>query len=403
MVDSSEGDAASKKIVIGFANQLQITIKDSSLSSSTSETQVLGAATRALGHIAREHGALVSVFIEYEVTRSLQEWLREKESEARRFAAVLVLRRLAENTPTLFKRYIDKTFFDQLWVGLKDPKAHIRECTALALRACFRIISPSSLVAKQWHGLMFSKARDVLRRSGGIIGLKITKDIPSLHGALLTMLELLDESCAGKFMAPHFHEVWGCINHKAMLEHKDKVVRDSVVALMPLLARFCPASETVAFLRQCVGHLLESTLGRASYARKGSAFVALGRLCLAVEGDLFAVHAREVLVRLRECMSQKSSAIIQQALVCLGALVESMGSSHSMRTIVEAWVGSYRMLLFNGGLSETLLSLLIRLVKLSPKQLPSLRLRLLEELLIVLGCLNASDAASVKSEIADPP
>ena len=392
VVDSSEGDAASKKIVIGFANQLQILIKDASLSSSTNETQVLGAATRALGHIAREHGALVSVFIEYEITRSLQEWLREKESEARRFAAVLVLRRLAENTPALFKRYIDKTFFDQLWVGLKDPKNHIRECTALALRACFRIISPSSLVAKRWYSLMFGKAREVLRRSGGIIGVRITKDTASLHGAMLTLLELLDEKCAGKFMAPHFHEVWGCVNHKAMLGHKEKTVRDSVVALMPLLARFCPASETVGFLRQCVGHLLENTEGKSTHSRRGSAFVALGRLCVAVGGDLFAVHAREVLVRLKECLSQRSSPTVDEALVCLSALVTTMASSHNMRTIVEAWVSSFRMLLFSGGLSETLLDLLVSLVRLSPKQLPPVRLRLLEELLIVLGCLEVGDA-----------
>src|SRR5690242_1687285 len=64
---------------------------------------------QALGHLARAGGSLTADFVEFEVKRAL-EWLQGDRSEQRRHAAVLVLKELAENAPTLFNVHVSPVF-----------------------------------------------------------------------------------------------------------------------------------------------------------------------------------------------------------------------------------------------------------------------------------------------------
>lgn len=64
---------------------------------------------------------MIAECVEFEVKRSL-EWLQERERyEPRRHAAVLVLKELAQNSPTLFYVHVS-SFVDLIWVALRDPK-----------------------------------------------------------------------------------------------------------------------------------------------------------------------------------------------------------------------------------------------------------------------------------------
>lgn len=70
-------------------------------------------ASKALGHLARAGGALTVEFVEFQIKQSL-EWLQVERNERRHLAAVLVLRELAQNTPTLFNVYVDD-FLEHIW------------------------------------------------------------------------------------------------------------------------------------------------------------------------------------------------------------------------------------------------------------------------------------------------
>lgn len=62
-------------------------------------------------------------------------WLdpRVEPSEARRFAAALLLRQMAEQAPAVFNVHV-KAFIDHIWPALRDSKPHIREAAVSALK-----------------------------------------------------------------------------------------------------------------------------------------------------------------------------------------------------------------------------------------------------------------------------
>ncbi len=130
--------------IIRFANYLRMVFSKTNSSSNNSSSdnqkvsETLRLASRALGHLARSGGSLTVDFVEFEVTRAL-EWLQSDRFENRRLAAVLVLKELAENAPTLFYVHVH-TFFTHIWAALRDPDVDIRVCATDALSACLRLI-----------------------------------------------------------------------------------------------------------------------------------------------------------------------------------------------------------------------------------------------------------------------
>lgn len=103
--------------IIRFANYLRKVFQQAPVSA---DTATLVMAAKALGHLARAGGTLTADFVEFEVRRAL-EWLQGDRNEVRRHAAVLVLRQLAQNAPTLFYVHV-ATFFEHIWTALRDPK-----------------------------------------------------------------------------------------------------------------------------------------------------------------------------------------------------------------------------------------------------------------------------------------
>ena len=100
----------------------------------------------------------------------------------------------------------------------------------------------------------------------------------AIHGALLTVGELLSNS--GDFMAPKFAEACDLV-----LKYKDsrnKLVRRTVIALLPRLAQYQPDAFISGYLDTILSHLIES-LKVAS--ERATAFVALGRVALAVTSN----------------------------------------------------------------------------------------------------------------------
>jgi len=122
--------------IIRFANFLRMIFQQPPAST---DPETLVRASQALGHLARAGGTLTADFVEFEVKRAL-EWLQAERYEARRHAAVLVLKVLAENAPTLFYAHVS-TFFENIWVALRDKNVVIRESATKALSACLCLIA----------------------------------------------------------------------------------------------------------------------------------------------------------------------------------------------------------------------------------------------------------------------
>ena len=99
--------------------------------------------------------------MEHEVKRAL-DLLEGDRSEQYRYTAVLVLRELAEHTPTLFNLYVGE-FLDHIWVALRDPKDTIRDAAIRALRACLTLIAKrDNRFRNQWYEKLFSEVQQVL-------------------------------------------------------------------------------------------------------------------------------------------------------------------------------------------------------------------------------------------------
>jgi serine/threonine-protein kinase mTOR len=85
---------------------------------------VLEVAAHAVGVLARACNAEVEV-VEVQFADPAIEWLKDKQHETRRYAAVLVLRELALAAPTvLYDRR--RPFFEDIWLVINDMKENIR-------------------------------------------------------------------------------------------------------------------------------------------------------------------------------------------------------------------------------------------------------------------------------------
>ena len=209
LIDVSFNEASDTQTV-RFANSLRNVFQ---VNLDVCDEEVLRLAARTLGHLARAGGAATSLtadFVDFEVTRAL-EWLREdvgRSAAPRRHAAVLILRELADNAPTLFYQkalmadapgatsrgslaarrgsaapQAEARFFPAIGAALHDAKASVREDAAAALSACLALVAQRK--SKQdWFVQIYEFAQ---------LGFKQNKEA-TVHGSLIIVSELLDHT-----------------------------------------------------------------------------------------------------------------------------------------------------------------------------------------------------------------
>ncbi|CAK9144989.1 unnamed protein product [Ilex paraguariensis] len=102
------------------------------------DPKILVLASEVLGHLARAGGAMTADEVERQLKNAL-EWLGGERVEYRRFAAVLILKEMAENASTVFNVHVPE-FVDAIWAALRDPTLAVRVRAVEALRACLRVI-----------------------------------------------------------------------------------------------------------------------------------------------------------------------------------------------------------------------------------------------------------------------
>ncbi|PSN67313.1 ARM repeat-containing protein [Corynespora cassiicola Philippines] len=352
-----KGDDAGQKTT-RFASYLRNVMRGS-------DTASMVVAARALGRLAKPGGTLTAELVEAEVKGAL-EWLQLERSENRRFAAVLILRELAKNSPTLMYQWIAQ-IFEVIWVALRDPKVLIRESAAEAISACFEIISPRDSSMRQlWFGKVYE---EILK------GFMVNTN-EAIHGSLLTMKELLDKSAMFMNDQKYRETVETVLKYR---EHRDPLVRREVVLIIPILASYSPTEFATKYLHQCMLHL--QGLIRKDRDRD-KAFVAIGQIANAV-GVAIAPYLDGILGFIQEGLAAKArnkSAINEAPIFqCLSMIAAAVGQALSKN--VERLLDP----IFSCGLSDSLFQALVDMAHYVPPCRPIIQEKLLDLLSQILA------------------
>lgn len=276
-----EGDDAAQKTT-RIAGYLRSALR-------SNDNNVLIYAARALGHLAVPGGALTAELVESEIQSAL-EWLRSTERhETRRFAATLVVRELAKNSPTLLYPFVP-TILEFIVKAVQDPKVLIRETAAEAIGACFDILLTRDPTTRDtWHKEMYREAME---------GFK-SNNIELIHGSLLILKELLQRG--GMFMRdPRYREA--CEIVLRLKDHKEARIRSQVVSMIPLLAVYSPMDFAQNYLHKFMIYL-QGQLKKDK--ERNTALIAIGKIAHAVTSAI-APYLDGIIVFVREALSVKA-------------------------------------------------------------------------------------------------
>ncbi|KIW08226.1 uncharacterized protein PV09_01154 [Verruconis gallopava] len=328
------------------------------------DTTAMIVAARALGRLATLGGTVTAELVEAEVKTAL-EYLQTDRQENRRFAAVLTLRELARNSPTLLFQWVQQ-ILEVIWVALRDPKVMIRESAAEAVSACFEIMSARD---QDIRTKTFTKVYEEVIR-----GFQINT-IESIHGSLLTIKELLLKG--NMFMhGPRYKE--SCEFVMRYKDHKDGLIRREVINIIPTLASYAPSEFTSSYLHQCMLHLT-GLIKRDK--DKSAAFVAVGKVAGAV-GSSIAPYLEGILGYIRDTLTAKAkNRSINEAPVfeCLSMISIAVGQALSkyMPTLLDP--------IFACGLSNSLTQALVDMAHYIPPAKQVIQEKLLDLLSQVLS------------------
>ncbi|CAM8904260.1 unnamed protein product [Rhodiola kirilowii] len=353
LIDVPLGENASK--VSKISHYMQVVFEKKR------DHDVLVLASRVLGHLAKSAGALAAEEVEYQVRKAL-DWLRGDRIESRRFAAVLILKEMAENASTVFNVHVSE-FVDAIWVALRDPTLEVREKAVEALRACLRVIEKRETRWRvQWYYRMFEATQDGLSKSA---------PVHSIHGSLLAVGELLRNT--GEFMMSRYREVAEIVLR--YLEHRDPLVRLSITSLLPRIAHFLRDRFVTNYLKICMNHIL---VVLRMPAERGSGFIALGEMAGALDGELIH-YLPTITSHLRDAIAPKKGKSLPEALTCVGNIAKAMGPT------VEPYVRTLLDAMFSGGLSPALVEALEQISLSIPSLLSTIQDRLLDSISIALS------------------
>lgn len=276
------------------------------------DQQSMPAAAAALGKLCKPGGSLISELVESEVKTAL-EWLQSERVEERRFSAVLVLKELGKNAPTLMFNYVQHVF-EFIWVGVRDIKLHIRGASAEAISECLKIIREREQSARiQYQNQTYEEVRAGIKMN--------TKE--SVHGSLLVMKELLQQG--GMFMHNHYQEA--CEIVYRLRDNGDKTIRQTVVVLIPQLANYSPNDFAQTYLHKFMMHL--SSMLKSDTDRN-DAFLAIGNIANAVKSAI-SPYLENILGHVRAGLSPKSRSrgSVEPVFECISRLAAAVGQTLS--------------------------------------------------------------------------
>lgn len=339
--------------------------------SSMSDSNITRMAAKTLGRLAQISGLMIAEYLQSEVKRAL-EWITSERSV---LAAVLIIKELAQNAPTIFYIHVF-SFFDKVWYGLRDPRIQVRDITGEALRASLQIMAERERLNSTMNNRleytyhkMYEEAQKGLKNSDPVF----------IHGSLVALGELLLNT--GNFLQSKHKEV--CETVLGYKDLKDKLIRRTVISFLPQLAAFNPQIFASNYLSTTVKHLLSKDCHKDEF--RAISFLSIGELALASPKE-FVPHVPPVISKIKDTLHTKSKVLVcPEALTCLGLLAKALKSQLSPH------IEDLLPLIFSVGLSNTLAETLVIIAKEVPSQLPQLQ----DKLLGVLSGILASNKPSL--------
>eukprot|EP00003_Mantamonas_plastica_P010783 TRINITY_DN2025_c0_g1_i1.p1 TRINITY_DN2025_c0_g1~~TRINITY_DN2025_c0_g1_i1.p1 ORF type:complete len:2240 (+),score=782.23 TRINITY_DN2025_c0_g1_i1:702-7421(+) len=315
-------------------------------------------ASSTLGHLARAGGTLTADFVEFEVKRAL-EWLQEDRHDSKRLAAVLLLKEMAANAPTLFFVHVAE-FFDVIWLGLRDKEAQIREMSIDALHEGLMLIANrDGRLRTQLYQKLYNQA---------MVGMNGNNE--SIHGSLLVLGEMV--GCTEDYMKFHFKEV--CEIFMDQTKHGKSMTKRTVITLLPVLGAYSPDTFVKAYLQPSMVFLTASAKNTSD---RSICFIALGEMAIAV-GDNIEPYLDALIDMIKEAIVPKKKTYCPEAFVCISLLAKAVGTGLSKH------VGSLLDCMFASTLSQGLTYALKDLAAYIPELLSAIQKRLLDRLSLIL-------------------
>jgi serine/threonine-protein kinase mTOR len=306
LIDCDAIDAASK--VSKYSNFLRAALRNN-------EFAILDAATRALGHLARPGGAYTAELVEAEMTSAF-EWLQpENKQESRKLAAVLLIRELARNSPTLVYGFIPQ-IFELIWNALRDQRDLVRSVAAEAVSACFGVmVARDPTFQAQWFSKIYAKALE---------GLRSTTSVDEILGSLLILKQLLQQG--NMFMHDFYRNV--CEIMVRLKDHRDIRIRTQIVQTIPILAEYAPIEFINQYLHKFMIYL-QAQLKRSG--ERNEAFLSIGQIAKAV-GSAIAQYLDGIILYIRDSLSAKTKnrAVDDGPMFkCISMLAQAVGQTLS--------------------------------------------------------------------------
>ncbi|TGZ84962.1 FAT-domain-containing protein [Ascodesmis nigricans] len=324
-------------------------------------------AAKTMGQLAAPGGTLTSELVDSEMKQSL-EWLQSDRQENRRFSAVLLLRELARNSPTLIYGYIPQ-ILELIWVALRDPKVLIRETAAEALHVCLSIMRHRDQKNREtWFAKIQEEAKVGLRIGG----------TDAVHGSLLIYQQLLDQS--GMFLEDTYREV--CETVLRLKDHRDPGIRRLTIKMIPSLAKYSPVDFANSYLHKFMMHL-QGQLKKKDSEDRGAAYKAIGEVARAVTAAM-APYLDAIMGCIKEGLAMKgrnrAQRLEQEAPIfeCISMLATAVGQA------LTKYMHELLDLIFVCTLSTKLTQALVDLAHNIQPLLPTIQDRLLNMISLVL-------------------
>lgn len=356
LIDCDAVDAAQK--ASKYSNYLRAALR-------SNDAAVLDAASRALGHLARPGGAYTAELVEAEMTSAF-EWLQpDSKQESRRLAAVLLIRELAKNSPTLVYGFIPQ-IFELIWNAVRDPKDNIRRTAAESVSACFGVmVARDTAFQAQWFQKIYTRALE---------GLRSTTNVDDIHGSLLILKELLQQG--NMFMNDFYRNA--CEDVLRLKDHREPRIRNQVVQIVPVLADYAPLDFVNNYLHKFMIYL-QAQLKREK--ERNQAFIAIGRIAKAV-GSAIGAYLDGIIVYIRDSLSakHKNRAAVDEGPMfqCISMLAYAVGQTLSK--YMEALLDP----IYACGLTEPLEMALVDMAHHIPPIRPVIQEKLLDLLSLIL-------------------
>ncbi|KAF9172143.1 phosphatidylinositol kinase- protein kinase tor1 [Mortierella sp. AD011] len=339
-----------------------------------SDVPTMTVAARALGKLAQQRGLFTADFVEFELTRAI-EWMAGDRQEARRHASVLILAELARHANVIVYPHVG-TILNNIWGAMREPKQAIREAAADTLSAVLVLIADRVTSQNQQTVSWYNRIHDEAQR-----GLRIAST-ESIHGSLLIFRELTLH--ANMYIYEKFRDT--CDTVLRLKDHRDSLIRRTVMHLLPVLAAYDPSDFMVFYMDRSMSHLLgqiqvDKEWKAANDADRSIAFQAIGKLALVAKRDM-EEYLSEAIHCIKEGLRAKNKPRIassESIFGCISMLAQAVGQSMGF------YLSELLDLMLATGLSEAMCQSLTDLSIYIPHSLSGIQERLLNTISLILS------------------